>query len=71
MYSIKNSKILFAFQCQNETLQVGSFEPNPTFVDPIDPDLTFGLFDLEDHVFEPMMQKMLERMPCLSNVGTR
>ncbi len=40
-------------------------------MDPVDPGLTFGLYNLEDEVFEPMMEKMLNNIPSLKDVGTR
>ncbi len=58
-------------QMQSESVHAGAFESNPTFVDPIDPDLTFGLYDLEDEVRLPMVERMMRNMPALKEAGIR
>ena len=56
---------------QNDTLFLGTFERNPTFVENLDPDLVFGLYDLDWDVFTPCMNQMIDLMPMLANVGFR
>ena len=55
----------------NDTLFLGTFERNPTFVQNLDPDLVFGLYDLDWDVFTPCMENMIDIMPKLSDVGFR
>ena len=55
---------------QNETVQLGGFEPDPTFVD-IEPDLVFGLYDIDWDAFGPIVKAMHHNMPCLKDVGNR
>ena len=59
------------FQVHNDTLFLGTFEQNPTFVEKLEPDLVFGLYDLDWDVFQPCMEHMIEVMPTLANVGYR
>ena len=47
---------------------MGAFEANPTFVD-IDPNLVFGLYDFEWDVYMPYLEKHIEVMPKLKDVG--
>ena len=68
MFQIKIvSKILF-LQVHNDTIFMGAFEANPTFVD-IDPNLVFGLYDFEWDVYMPYLEKHIEVMPKLKDVG--
>lgn len=50
---------------------MGTFERNPTFVDELETDLVFGLYDLDWDVFQPCMEHMIDIMPALADVGYR
>ena len=43
----------------------------PTFVDELEADLVFGLYDLDWDVFTPCMEQMIDIMPKLAEVGYR
>jgi glycine/D-amino acid oxidase-like deaminating enzyme len=54
----------------NDTIYMGAFEANPVFVE-IEQDLVFGLYDLDWDVYQPYLEKHIEIMPKLANVGHR
>ena len=55
----------------NDTLFLGTFERNPTFVEELEPDLVFGLYDLDWDVFQPCLDHMIDVMPKLAEIGYR
>ena len=54
----------------NDTIFMGAFEENPTFVE-LDPHLVFGLYDFEWDVYMPYLEKHMEVMPRLKTVGQK
>ena len=58
------------FKVQNDTIYMGAFEENPTFVE-VDPNLVFGLYEFEWDVYMPYLNKHMETMPTLANVGQK
>ena len=62
--------VTICIQIHNDTIFLGAFEANPTFVD-IDPKLVYGLYDFEWDVYMPYLQKHMELMPKLSEVGQK
>lgn len=50
---------------------MGVFERNPTFVEDLEPDLVFGLYDLDWDVIMPQLEQMMMLMPKLEEVGYR
>ena len=58
------------FKVHNDTIFMGAFEENPTFVE-LDPHLVFGLYDFEWDVYMPYLEKHMEVMPRLKTVGQK
>ena len=50
---------------------LGVFEPNPVWEESLDPDLVFGLYDLDWDVMAPFVDRMVELMPKMADVGFR
>lgn len=46
------------------------FEGNPVYIDP-EPDLVFGLYDMEQDFLESLVEAQIKNFPELGNVGTR
>ena len=49
---------------------MGAFEANPVFVD-IDPELVYGLYDLDLDVYMPYLNEHMKLMPKLGEVGQK
>ena len=49
---------------------MGAFESNPVFVD-VDPNLVYGLYDFPWEEYDPYLQKHMEVMPKLAEVGQK
>lgn len=63
--------MFFPPQVHNNTLWLGVFEPNPVWEEALDPDLVFGLYDLDWDVMAPFVDRMVELMPQMAQVGFR
>ena len=50
---------------------LGVFEPNPIWEERLDPDLVFGLYELDWDIIDPFIERMVELMPAMAEVGFR
>ena len=53
---------------QGDALQVGGYEVDPIFIEKIDKDFAFGLYELDWDVFGVHIEGAVSRVPCLENV---
>ncbi|XP_023228229.1 sarcosine dehydrogenase, mitochondrial-like [Centruroides sculpturatus] len=56
---------------QGDALSIGGYEPNPIFIDQIEKDFAFGLYELDWDVFGTHIESAIHRIPALENVGIK
>ena len=69
--NVKLSEDGFYTRVSGQSIILGAFEANPTFVEVVDPDLRFGLYDLDWSVFGPYIEAHQRLMPELKEVGLK
>ena len=50
---------------------LGPFEPNPVWEESLDPNLVFGMYELDWDVMTPFVEAMIRLMPKMESVGFR
>ncbi|XP_023344278.1 sarcosine dehydrogenase, mitochondrial isoform X2 [Eurytemora carolleeae] len=56
---------------QGDALQVGGYEVDPVFINQIEKDFAFGLYELDYDVFGVHIQGAVNRLPCLEKSGIK
>lgn len=56
---------------QGDALSVGGYEQNPLFLDPVEKDFPFGLFELDWDVFMCHIEGAINRLPALEKTGIK
>ena len=54
-----------------QSIILGGFEGNPTFLDKVEDDFNFGLFDLDWDIFQPYLDAHHRLMPLLKHKGIK
>lgn len=56
---------------QGDALSIGGYEPNPIFIDKVEKDFAFSLYELDWDVFGKHIENAVHRIPILEKVGIK
>jgi len=71
MPNIRDHDLSIYLKLQGDALQVGGYEVNPIFIEKIEKDFAFGLFELDYDVFGVHIEGAVDRLPALAEVGIK
>jgi len=71
MPNVRDHDASVYLRVQGSALQVGGYEQNPLFWDQVDPDFSYGLFDLDWDCFGANFEGGMTRVPIVGETGVR
>ena len=69
MPNVRDHDASVYLKLQGDALQVGGYEVDPIFIEKLDKDFAFGLYELDYDVFGVHIEGAVNRVPCLENVS--
>ena len=69
MPNVRDHDASVYLKLQGDALQVGGYEVDPIFIEKLDRDFAFGLYELDYDVFGVHIEGAVNRVPCLENVS--
>lgn len=67
--NVRDHDLSIYLKMQGEGLAIGGYETNPEIWDPVDPNFSFGLFDLDYDTFAQNLDGHLKRLPAIETAG--
>jgi len=71
MPNIRDHDLSIYLKLQGDALQVGGYEYNPIFIDKLEKDFSFGLYELDYDMFSVHLEGGMNRVPCLEQTGIK
>ena len=71
MPNVRDHDASVYLKLQGDALQVGGYEVDPIFIEKLDKDFAFGLYELDYDVFGVHIEGAVNRVPCLEEVKLR
>ena len=68
MPNVRDHDASVYLKLQGDALQVGGYEVDPIFIEKLERDFAFGLYELDYDVFGVHIEGAVNRVPCLENV---
>ncbi|KAG1680638.1 Sarcosine dehydrogenase, mitochondrial [Nymphon striatum] len=67
--NVRDHDLSLYLKLQGDVLQIGGYEPNPIFLDRVEEDFSFGLYDLDWDVFSFNSENAIKRMPIIASTN--
>lgn len=71
MPNVRDHDASIYFRIQGSSIWLGGYEGNPIFLDKVDKDFSFGLYELDWETFEQHMKGGIELCPALGQAGVK
>jgi len=71
MPNVRDHDLSIYLKLQGDALQVGGYEVDPIFIEKIQKDFAFGLYELDYDVFGVHLENSIKRVPCLEQSGIK
>jgi len=71
MPNVRDHDASVYLKLQGDALQVGGYEVNPIFIEKIEKEFAFGLYELDYDVFGVHIEGAVNRVPCLESSGIK
>jgi len=71
MPNVRDHDASVYLKLQGDALQVGGYEVDPIFIEKLERDFAFGLYELDYDVFGVHIEGAVNRVPCLENSGIK
>jgi len=71
MPNIRDHDLSVYLKLQGDALQLGGYEVDPIFIEKLDKDFAFGLYELDYDVFGVHLENCVHRVPCLEQTGIK
>lgn len=69
--NVRDHDLSIYFKTQGDSMALGGYEPNPEFWNNVDPNFSFGLFDLNWETFGCNMDGHIKRCPAIEKAGIK
>jgi len=69
--NMRDHDLSIYFKTQGDSLALGGYEQNPEFWPDVDPDFSFGLFDLDWDTFNQNLEGHIQRCPLIETLGIK
>ncbi|CAD5122929.1 DgyrCDS11326 [Dimorphilus gyrociliatus] len=71
MPNVRDHDFSVYFKLQGDALCIGGYEPNPHFVDKVDDDFAFSLYELDWDIFTYNTEGHVKRIPVIESTGIK
>lgn len=71
MPNVRDHDFSVYFKLQGDALCIGGYEPNPHFIDKIDDDFAFSLYELDWDIFTTNIEGHVKRIPVIESTGIK